>query len=348
MNARWPNASPGTAWQYVLDDTALANSPSNQGVIFRWVDQASQNSGMTLAPADAALRAQLKLPEDQGLIVTAIEPGSPAASVGILQNDILIRVGNDPPAASFPVGKPEDLERALKTLGERPITIDLLRGGQKVTAKVQPRLHASFGTVQPVPPPFWIGVTVSPVEPALRAQLRLAEKQGLIVMEVDKNGPAARAGVRQFDILRKFDGVELVDQGELTKLVQTRADKTVALELLREGKPQEIKIAPERRLSAFNFMMNPNTGVNWDVLYTGSAPPFNLPGGIVFGQGGDWVLDTGFSPAATGGAGANAGDKAKTQPDGDASVAKRLDDLSVQLKELRQAVEALAKAQEKK
>src|SRR5690348_14867872 len=92
-------------------DMVLGHSP--HGLNITWFDAASRNSGMTLAPADPALRAHLNLPKDTGLIVTALEPGSPAFAAGIRQNDILIRIGED----NFKfgsLGKPQDLEQGLK------------------------------------------------------------------------------------------------------------------------------------------------------------------------------------------------------------------------------------------
>ncbi len=136
---------------------------ANGQVFAVWLDQASRNSGMSLAPADAALRAQLKLPENQGLIVTQVEPGSPAAAVGIRQNDVLVRLEeNSGPSHSVFLGKPEDLETALKDHGEQVIDLVLLRAGRPATLKVQPRVHAGLGPVRPEPPAFWIGITVAP------------------------------------------------------------------------------------------------------------------------------------------------------------------------------------------
>jgi membrane-associated protease RseP (regulator of RpoE activity) len=338
------NGSQNAGLQYGWQDIRQQAQP--QSFAFYWVDQASRNSGMTLAPADAALRAHLKLPEDEGLIVTAVEPGSPAGAVGIQPNDVLIRVYHDP-NRSYYLAKPEDLEGALKNVGERPITIDLLRGGQKVTVKVQPKIHASLGPVRPEPNPYRIGVSVGPVEPALRAQLQLPEQQGLIVLEVEKDGPAARAGVRQFDILRKFDGVDLVDQAGLTKLVQSRADKTVVVELLREGKPLEIKIAPQLRQVSLNVLRDPNAGGTWDLVFTNPIVASPNPNNVAFTPQ-TWANDVVVFRTNDGGAAGNASGNTNAKADPGASVEKKIDELTAQIKELRQAIDALAKSQPKK
>ena len=48
---------------------------------------------------------------------------------------------------------------------------------------------------------YWLGVECLPVMPALRAQLNLPEKQGLLVAAVAPESPAASAGIKQHDIL---------------------------------------------------------------------------------------------------------------------------------------------------
>jgi membrane-associated protease RseP (regulator of RpoE activity) len=315
-----------------------------QNFTFAWVDEASRNSGMTLAPADPALRAHLSLGKNEGLIVTAIDRGSSAAAVGIHQNDVLLRLGEEE-SRSVPLSEPGDLEKGLKAAGDAPVSLVLLRAGRRMTIKVQPRVRVSLGPVRPESPAFWIGVSAAPVEPALRTQLQIPPGQGLMILEVHKDSPAARAGIRPHDIFLTWDGAPLSDQAGLMKLVQSQGEKPAKLELLREGHKQEIQITPQRRTTPVTLQFSePKTG-QFDVV---------LPGAILSGQeaqGGDnadqlagqfdllvarqidaqnqILLEQGATPK-------------------ERSTEQRLDDLSAQIKELRQAVEALAKAQEKK
>ena len=48
--------------------------------------------GVQVVPANPALRAQLGLPEDTGLVVTEVAPGSPAAQANLARFDVLIRI----------------------------------------------------------------------------------------------------------------------------------------------------------------------------------------------------------------------------------------------------------------
>ncbi len=314
---------------------------------FFFIDGASRNSGMTLAPADLALRAHLNLPRDAGLIVTAIEPGSPAFAAGIRQNDVLIRIGEEN-QRSILLGKPQDLEAGLKIAGDQPVSLVVLRGGKMLTLKVQPRVRVSLGPVHPEPPTYWIGVSVAPVEPALRSQLQLTGKPGLIVTDVVKDGPAAKAGVRLYDILLKFDGVELVDQAGLTQLVQSRGERAIALEIFRGGQKQEVKITPERRKLSVSFRIPEPEASGFDIVLPGAivqeqpTPLVRLAD--VPGNYGEGVVDLGSQQLHFRRNGGVIEDKTPIQK----TTEQRLDELSAQIKELRQAIEALTKSQEKK
>ena len=126
----------------------------------------------------------------------------------------------------------------------------MLHQGAKKTVQVQPQIKVTFGPVQPQPPAFWIGVSVSPVEPALRAHLRLPADQGLLATEVIADGPAAKAGLKVNDILLTMAGKPLKDQATLIDLVQKNGDKSVAVETVREGDRQKLELTPQRRGSS--------------------------------------------------------------------------------------------------
>ena len=148
------------------------------------------------------------------------------------------------------LAKSEDLEEGLKGAGDRPASLTILRAGKQLTIQVQPRVRVTMGPVQPDPPAFWIGVSVSPVEPALRSQLKLPDNRGLLAIAVVKDGAAAQAEVKVHDILLSLDGKPLDSQEKLVEVVQSSGEKSVPLELIREGKTQTVFVTPHRRKPA--------------------------------------------------------------------------------------------------
>lgn len=65
--------------------------------------------------------------------------------------------------------------------------------------------------------------------------------EGLDVEKVGRESPAEKAGVKAGDILLKFDGTELRSKEQFQQLLKEKApDDKVALELLRDGKPETL------------------------------------------------------------------------------------------------------------
>jgi membrane-associated protease RseP (regulator of RpoE activity) len=84
-------------------------------------------------------------------------------------------------------------------------------------------------------------VTVIPA--ALNAQLKL-EGKGVLVDSVEKDGPAAKAGIQAFDVLVAVDDKPLVGAKELYKSVQASEGKEIAVKLIRSGESQTVKVTP--------------------------------------------------------------------------------------------------------
>ena len=69
-----------------------------------------------------------------------------------------------------------------------------------------------------------------------------SDTEGVTVAEVIPGSPAAQAGVQPGDIIRKFDGRDVKNFSALRTLVaQAPLDKQVELEIIRDGKPLQVK-----------------------------------------------------------------------------------------------------------
>jgi len=205
--------------------------------------------GMVLNPVDPVLRAQLKLSEDHGLIVTGVVPDSPAAAAGIQKNDIVLGFGDDP------VKSIEDFNKRFDTVqGEnKATTLRLLRGGKTISIEIRPgdegqgRAELDEKDREAEVPAYWIGVAISPVNEATRAQLVVPEGQGLVVADVVPDSPAANAGVEKFDLLLSVEGQNVADLETLMKRIGEAKDTPITLHLLRGGEAKDIQVTPERR-----------------------------------------------------------------------------------------------------
>ncbi len=305
----------------------LANLYPDINSTFVYSNNHDGESGLNLAPVDEAARVHLKMPKGQGLIVTSVAPQGAAAQAGVCQNDILLTLDD------APLAKGEDLEGKLKAAGDKTLNLVLLHQGQKKILQVQPKLKVTFGPPPPAPPEFWIGVSVTPLEPALRAQLQIPANQGLIATSVMDDSPAAKAGLKVNDILLSINGKGLLEQTELATLVQKNGEKPIVVEIVREGSRQTIVVTPERRKSPHLLTARVQQAGNWNVVYPGAVVQGNTGGWIAFPE---WNSDLTLQAVRS-------FDTWSAQPQTDPR-ANRLDTMANEIKELRKAVEELSKA----
>jgi hypothetical protein len=87
-----------------------------------------------------------------------------------------------------------------------------------------------------------LGAAVEPVHDAIRAHIDLPQGKGLLVTDLRADSAAAKAGVKKFDILLKWDGKDVGDANAFAKAVaDAPAKKAVSAVVLRKGKEVELK-----------------------------------------------------------------------------------------------------------
>src|SRR5262249_13389194 len=89
-----------------------------------------------------------------------------------------------------------------------------------------------------------LGATLEPVADLLRAQLELPPDRGLMVAAVTGDGPAARAGLEQNDILLTLADKPLAKADDLSEHLKAAGKSPLTLKLLRKGKPVVLSVRP--------------------------------------------------------------------------------------------------------
>jgi serine protease Do len=78
---------------------------------------------------------------------------------------------------------------------------------------------------------------------------------GVRIAEVDDNSPAAKAGLREGDIVVEVDGERIRSARQFSRLIQeSPGGRSVRLGVVRDGKRQNLEVTPEAR--AFSFGSN--------------------------------------------------------------------------------------------
>ena len=94
----------------------------------------------------------------------------------------------------------------------------------------------------------YLGAYVQSLDPGLAREFDVPDTSGALVQNVESGGPAEKAGLKNGDVVRKFNGQAVADAGTLIAMVtETNPGTTVALDVLRNGKPVTIKITLAER-----------------------------------------------------------------------------------------------------
>jgi serine protease Do len=193
-----------------------------------------------------------------GARIAEVSPGSAAEKAGLKQGDVITQLDE------LPIESPEDLSRAVgKYDPNEKATITYLRGGkeQKVTVTLGESQGArafNFSTPDGQDEQFFRqfmprGYNYSWNNPnssklGIRAQ-DTEDGKGARVIYVDGESAAAKAGIKEQDIITAFDGHPVNDAGTLATLArESRLKPTVKVSLLRDGKPLELEVKNPRKL----------------------------------------------------------------------------------------------------
>ena len=88
--------------------------------------------GVTVAPLTDAARAEMGAPETlDGVVVTSLEPESPAARAGLQRGDVIVRLG------ALDTATPEALKAALQSEKTDPALVLINRGGNQIFVAVE-------------------------------------------------------------------------------------------------------------------------------------------------------------------------------------------------------------------
>ena len=89
----------------------------------------------------------------------------------------------------------------------------------------------------------YIGVTLRDVDPDLQRSLKLARADGALVQDVKAGSPAARVGLRPYDVIVSFEGRPVRAQDRLSRdIAERRPGSTARLEYMRDGRAQAVTV----------------------------------------------------------------------------------------------------------
>jgi len=89
----------------------------------------------------------------------------------------------------------------------------------------------------------WLGVQIQAVDEDLAENLNIRPDNGVLVSQVQKNSPAARAELQPGDVIEKFDGKDVDSPKALSRMVADSGPSSkIQLTINRDGKRRDIRV----------------------------------------------------------------------------------------------------------
>jgi serine protease Do len=203
--------------------------------------------------------------DEKGAEIQSITKESGAEKAGLKKGDIITWIGDKK------IESTDDVTKAVRAHkpGDK-IALTYLRDGkeQKATAElgkwkginintiVAPRIEGLNGmnAMTPLPPNTFYrdgnGFSFGPNRPRLGLSIQDTDDGiGVKVLDVDEDGNAAKAGIKEGDIIVGIDDHEVKSTDDVTKNIRDTKDKyTFTFHVKRDGKAQNIEVKMPRKL----------------------------------------------------------------------------------------------------
>jgi len=142
----------------------------------------------------------------------------------------------------------------------------------------------------------WMGVAIQELTPALAQSFQLPEGQqgGVLISEVHKDGPSAKAGLQRGDVILEYGNEQVKDVNHLRNIVaRTKVGKQKEIKVLREGKETTLTLvlgerpsdqvlakteAPGEKPPAMAKLDNVLSGLAVEAITAENRNQFGIPG----------------------------------------------------------------------
>lgn len=189
--------------------------------------------GVIIQPITPELATALDLSEPKGALVSDVASGSPAEQGGMQRGDVVVRYKGEA------VDQVRDLPAmvAKTPVGEEVEVIVLRKGQEKrldITVGEFPSEDDESERQEPVSRGRW-GLELRNITPEMARSGDLPTDQGVLVVGVQPDSPAAQAGIRQGDILQEVNRQPVTSVKDVKEALDQHNDEDSLLLLVQRG-----------------------------------------------------------------------------------------------------------------
>ena len=211
-------ATPSNITRRVIEDLRTKGS-----VVRGWL-------GVVIQRMSPDLAKSFGLEENTGALVAEIVEDSPAQKAGIKRGDVIIKFNGTEIKTMDVLPR-----RVAATRPGKKATVTILRDGKKKSLKVtigtleEKKIAKARFTEEE------LGITVQEITRDLAEHFDLETREGVIVSDVDRSGPAWEGGIRRGDIVLEVNRQTIKTMKDYRLALKKYAGKGTVLLLVRRG-----------------------------------------------------------------------------------------------------------------
>jgi serine protease Do len=208
--------------------------------------------------------------QGDGVLVSHVADGSPAERAGLRQGDVIVSINGKQVSdtdditsfvqsaksgdhARFEIARASKRQTLTVTLGERPANLDD-EGVHRIEIQTGPHGSSDFdpmkwsdtmrafkmvGDLPMMSGRGRLGVELQDIDSDLGSYFSVPDGKGALIVRVEKDTPAARAGLKAGDVIVRVGDSQTDDTESASRAIRASEGKT-ALTVMRRGKRQVV------------------------------------------------------------------------------------------------------------
>ena len=184
--------------------------------------------GITVQDMDEKLASYLAAAGKKGVIVKSVEPQSPAEKAGLKESDIIFSIGNKK------VNSVDDYQSVAKSLAAGDtMQASVWRNGKEKTIAVETKVfplelaeELAFKL---------LGIKVDDITTGARRKYRLATREGVVILKIERKSYLAHIGAEPGDVIRQIDDYTIQNTEDFKKAIAKFRQKNSVVLLLQRG-----------------------------------------------------------------------------------------------------------------
>lgn len=244
--------------------------------------------GVYMQDLTAEVRKGLDLEVASGVLVSGVEDDAPAALAGVEEGDVIVKFNGKA------VATPDELREAVSAVAPgAKARVDLVRDGKEktltVTVSERPERHSMrwesdddfpmhFGREFAMLGGPRLGVEAHELEDdGLASYFGARKGEGVLVLSVDEESVAGKAGVKPGDIISRVGEEDIADvQDVRTALKDYDEGDQFKITVLRHGKAQSLEATMDDQTHEFAFTV-PGHGQHFQMFTPGTPRAPHAP-----------------------------------------------------------------------